>query len=132
MGEKLRSCTKEAKTGIESNLLQTLFGSLWPIKDAKVLKVTDMYRQSQLKLCRKYIDGTLPTYFRNIDMKKNSDIHIYNTIHRNEYVLARPSSESSRKLLRYNIPTIINIFLQFCRMRCIPNMIMQSVQRLNI
>ena len=77
-------------------------------KLSKILKIPDLYTQKQLKFCRKLIDGKLPKYFTDINLKKNSDNHNYNTIRRNSYVLGKPTSENSRSLLRNAIPSLIN------------------------
>ena len=76
-------------------------------KEAKILKITDLHTQAQLKFCLKYIDGKLPAYFTTFNIKKNSDNHRYNTIHRNDYILPKPYSDS-RKLLRNTIPSLLN------------------------
>ena len=77
-------------------------------KSAKILKVSDLHTQAQLKFCRKFIDGRLPNYFMKLNLKKNSDNHGYDTIHKNSYVLPKPTSENSRKLLRNAIPSLMN------------------------
>ena len=77
-------------------------------KSTKILKVSDLHIQSQLKFCRKYINGKLPEYFMKFNLKKNSDSHAYNTIHKDSYVLPKPGNESARKLLRNSIPSLMN------------------------
>ena len=77
-------------------------------KSAKILKVNDLFIQQQLQLCRKYINGQLPQYFMDLELKKNSDNHNYNTIHRNMYILPKIKTEISRRLVKYFIPNIMN------------------------
>ena len=78
-------------------------------KSAKILKVSDLHIQSQLKFTRKYIDNKLPKYFMdNLNLRKNSDNHQYDTIHKNSFILSKPKSEGSRKILRNAIPSLIN------------------------
>ena len=78
-------------------------------KTAKILKLPDLYTQAQLKFCRKYVVSKLPKYFLDLNLRKNSDIHNYDTTHKNSYVLAKPISiEISRKRMTYVIPSIRN------------------------
>ena len=77
-------------------------------KSAKILKVNDMYMQTQLKFCRKYIKAELPEYFKTVNIKRNSDNHRYNTIHKNDYVSGKPNSESGRNLLCHRMPALLN------------------------
>ena len=77
-------------------------------KSAKILKVSDLHIQSQLKFTRKYIDNKLPKYFMdNLNLRKNSDNHQYDTIHKNSFILSKPKSEGSGKFLRNAIPSLI-------------------------
>ena len=77
-------------------------------KSAKILKINELYTQSQLKFYRKYINTQLLQYFMSMNFKRNRDNHSYDTIHKNSFISSKPTSESSRNLLRYSIPALLN------------------------
>ena len=44
----------------------------------------------------------------SMNFKRNRDNHSYDTIHKNSFISSKRVSESSRNLLRYSIPALLN------------------------
>lgn len=93
-------------------------------KDSKILKVEDIHTQAQLKFCHKYVNGQLPTYFGQMELKTNSDNHTHWTRQHDELINARPGTEGGRKCIRNSIPKLVNglspkfndaLYTQSCR-----------------
>ena len=77
-------------------------------KLSKILKVCDLHKLQEIKLCRKYVTGQLPNYYSNIELKRNSDMHHYDTIHKNLFLSSKPCTEIGRKIIKNRLPIRIN------------------------
>ena len=77
-------------------------------KASNILKVTDLYTQSQLKFCHKYIHGQLPGYCLKLNFESNNDSHDYNTRRGDQLRCPKIRSEGGRRCLRNSIPKLIN------------------------
>ena len=76
-------------------------------KSLKLLKVKDIFFIKSIQFYYNYVHSKLPKYFT--DMFKNiNQVHDHNTRSSCNVHLPRPNNQSSTKVLRFTIPTIIN------------------------
>ena len=78
-------------------------------KENRILKVTDVHKLHQLKFCHNVVNSKLPLYFRtNMIFETHDDYHRYETRHRDQLRLPKPTTERARKCVRYSLPRLIN------------------------
>lgn len=77
-------------------------------KSIKSLKIDDIFKVNILKFYYKYCQKELPSYLQAFNFITRSDIHAYNTRHKNALCLNKSSTKTADKCLRNITPRIIN------------------------
>ena len=72
------------------------------------LKVDDLFKLQQLKLYYNYSHYNVPIYFQNWKLIPNCDVHKHDTRNKHELYTYRVKHEFAKKILRHNLPLILN------------------------
>ena len=77
-------------------------------KSLNMLKLSDLLTLNKLKFYYKYTNSTLPSYFQNIPLLHNADVHMHNTRNRKQYLIPRVKFEVSKNIPKYWLPYLLN------------------------
>lgn len=77
------------------------------LKENKLLMVNDIFKLNCFKFYHRYINGTLPTYFKNI-FTRNSEIHSYETRNKDNLHYFPFNRIGASERIRHSIPNLID------------------------
>ena len=77
-------------------------------KSLNTLKISDIFKLNVLKFYYKHCKKELPHYLQSMKLSKRSEVHRYNTRHRNDLDIQRTNTKLADKCLRYAVQTTIN------------------------
>ena len=78
------------------------------MKKFNILKVQDILKLQEYKICYKLAKKSLPEYFKSYTFERHSDVHDYETRGNDNLVVPRVNYEMSKCSLKLRLPDILN------------------------
>ena len=77
-------------------------------KSLNILTISDIFTLFQLKFYHKLINNEFPSYFTNMQLEQNQNIHRYNTRSNMNIHLPNVNHSFAKRCIRYSLPIILN------------------------